>query len=186
MKRILVWALAAVALGVVDADAQLSMGSFQGYLTGHVGAISGPDLSGEKFAGGAAISVQEANGWGAEFDFGRTSDVTAGRQVLDVNSYMLNGSWIRPSGLARPFAIAGAGVLQVNGCDAPCSRPARTNDFGLSAGGGVYIAAHEMFGVRADARYFYSSADHPELRRPDNFSFWRISVGATLMWSIAP
>jgi hypothetical protein len=175
-----------VALSAGDARAQLSMGSFQGYLTGHVGTIGGPDLSERKVAGGGAVSVQESNGWGAEFDFGIASDVAAGRQVLDVSTYMFNGSWIKPGGLVRPFAVAGGGVMQVNGCDAPCTRPARTYDFGLSAGGGAYLALHDIFGIRADARYFYSSADHPDLRRPENMSFWRVSIGATFLWSIAP
>lgn len=180
------WALAAVAFSAVDARAQMSMGSFQGYLTGHVGAITGPDLSERKLAGGGSVAVQEANGWGAEFDFGHTVNAVSGRQVLDVTTYLVNGSWIKPTGILRPFAVAGAGVVQVNGCDAPCTRAAQTYDFGLSAGGGAYVAIHDMFGVRADARYFYTSADHSDLRRPDNFSFWRISIGATFMWAIAP
>jgi hypothetical protein len=40
--------------------------------------------------------------------------------------------------------------------------------------------------VRADARYIFTTADHPELNRPDNFSYWRFTVGATFMWSILP
>lgn len=186
MRRILVWALAAVALSAVDARAQMSMGSFQGYLTGHVGPIGGPDLSDRKITGGASVSVQEDNGWGAEFDFGHTSDVVSGRQILDVSSYMFNGAWIRPRGIIRPFAVAGGGVVEVNGCDAPCTRAAHTYDFGLSAGGGAYVAVTEMFGLRADARYFYTSADHADLARPEKFSFWRVSIGATFMWAIAP
>jgi hypothetical protein len=186
MTRTAVWVLAALALSVSDARAQMAMGSFQGYLTGHAGSIGGPDLSQRKTAAGASVSVQEGNGWGAELDFGHTSDIVSGRQILDVTSYLVNGSWIKPRGLVRPFAIAGAGVVQVNGCDAPCDRGARTYDFGLSAGGGAYVAIHDMFGVRADARYFFTSADHSDLRRPDNFSFWRVSIGATFMWAIAP
>lgn len=186
MRRIVLCAVAALAVSAVDASAQMSMGSFQGYLTGHVGSIDGPDLSARKIAGGVSVSVQEGNGWGAEFDLGHTTDAVSGRQVLDVTSYLFNGAWIRPTGVLRPFAVAGGGVLQVNGCDAPCNRSARTYDFALSAGGGAYLAVHDMFGLRADARYFYSSADHPDLRRPSNFSYWRASIGATFMWAIAP
>ncbi|HWI17469.1 MAG TPA: outer membrane beta-barrel protein [Vicinamibacterales bacterium] len=186
MTRILVWALALVALSAVDARAQLPLGSFKGYLTGHVGAINGSDLSDPKLAVGGSISMQEETGWGAEFDFGHTSDAVAGRQVLDVTSYLLNAKWVKPTGIIRPFAIAGGGVLQVNGCDAPCNRAARTYDFGLSAGGGAYVAVNDMIGFRADARYFFSSADHPDLGRPDNFQFWRVSFGATFMWTAGP
>jgi hypothetical protein len=186
MRRIAIWALAAVAISAVDARAQMSMGSFQGYLTGHVGAITGPDLSEPRLAGGASVAVQEGNGWGAELDFGHTTGAVSGRQILDVSSYLVNGSWVRPTGVFRPFAVAGAGVLRVNGCDAPCTRTALTYDFALSAGGGAYLAVTDMFGFRADARYFFTSADHSDLRRPENFSFWRVSIGATFMWAMAP
>jgi hypothetical protein len=185
MTRILVWALAAVVLSASEARAQLPLGSFKGYLTGHVGAINGPDLSDRRLAGGLSVAMQEESGWGAEFDFGLATDAVAGRQVLDVASYMFNAKWVQPGGLIRPFATVGAGVLQVDGCDL-CNRSARTFDFGLSAGAGVYVAPHDLFGLRADARYFFSSADHPDLRRPDNFQFWRLSIGATFMWTSGP
>ena len=184
--RICVWTLAVLALSAVDARAQMSMGTFRGLLTAHVGAIDGTELTNEKLAVGASVAVHEADGWGAELDFGHTTDAVAGRQVLDVTTYTVNGSRMRTSGLVRPFGVVGAGVLQVNGCDAPCLVPARTYDFGLSAGGGVFIIPHDAFAVRADARYFFTSADHPELRRPDNFSVWRISIGATVMWAVTP
>lgn len=181
-----VLAVALVALGASDARAQMSMGSFKGYFTGHVGTNAGEHLSNENLVAGASVAVQEQSGWGAELDVGHSADATAGRQVLDITTYSVNASWVRPRGIIRPFGIAGGGVMHVNGCDAPCSRAARTYDFGLSAGAGAYAALHEMFGLRADVRYFYSTADHRDLRRPDNFSFWRISFGATVMWAIVP
>jgi hypothetical protein len=186
MTRILVWALAIVALSAVDARAQLPLGSFQGYLTGHAGAINGFELSEPRLVIGGSISMQEETGWGAEFDLGHTTDAVAGRQVLDITSYLLNAKWVKPTGRVRPFATAGGGVLQVNGCDAPCNRPARTYDFGVSAGGGAYVVLNDLIGLRADARYFFSSADHVDLGRPDNLQFWRISFGATFMWTAGP
>lgn len=180
------WALAFVVVGAVDARAQMSMGSFKGYLTGHIGTISGGDLTNERLTAGASVSVQELGGWGAELDFGHTSDATVGRQILDINTYLVNAAWVRPHGLVRPFGIIGAGVLQINGCDAPCTVAARTYDFGVSAGGGAYLALHDMAGLRADVRYFFTSADHPDLRRPDNVGFWRVTFGATFMWDVVP
>jgi len=173
-----------LTLGAIDARAQ-SLGSFKGYLTAHVGAIEGQDLTSARINGGASVSVQEASGWGAEFDFGRALDASAGRQLLDINTYLVNASWIRPIGLVRPFGIVGAGIVQIDGCDG-CNRPARTYDLGMSAGGGAYLALHDMAAVRADVRYFFTSADHPDLRRPDNFGFFRISVGVTFMWDASP
>lgn len=189
MTAMLRWTLAVAALvcaSPLDARAQMSMGSFSGYFTGHIGAITGGEIAEPRVAAGASVAVHESNGWGAELDFGHSSDATSGRQFVDVTSYMVNGIWTRPIGVIRPFALGGAGVLQVNGCDFPCNRAARTYDFGLTAGGGVFVMAHDSFGVRADARYIFASADHRDLNRPDNFNFWRVSIGATFSWAIAP
>jgi hypothetical protein len=178
---------AAVAMSARDARAQgMSMGPFKGYLTAHVGAVTGGDVDGERLAGGASVSVQETTGWGAELDFAHADDATAGRQVLDLTTYLVNATFVRPKGTVRPFAALGAGVLQVNGCDSPCGGPARTYDFAMNAGGGAFVAIDDMFGFRADLRYIFSTADHPELNRPNNLAFWRASFGITYIWSIAP
>jgi len=180
-------ALALVALTASDGFAQSrAMGSFRGLFTAHIGAATGDDVSEPRLTAGASVSVQEQTGWGAELDFGRTSDASSGAQVLDLTTYMANAAWVRPAGSIRPFGIAGAGIMQINGCDTPCTRAATTYDFGLTVGGGVLALLNDAVGVRGDARYFFASADHPDLRRPDNFGFWRISIGATLMWAIIP
>ena len=83
------------------------------------------------------VSVQEQNGWGAEFDFGYSADAEAGPQLLDVATYMVNGNWVQPRGRVRPFASLGAGLMQVDGCNAPCTRPAMTYDLGVNFGGVV-------------------------------------------------
>ena len=189
MKSMWKWPMVVAALvcgSAIDARAQMSMGSFSGYLTGHLGAIAGGEVDEERLALGVSVAVHEGNGWGAELDLGHTSDATSGRQYLDVTSYTVNGAWTRPAGLVRPFGLAGVGIVQVNGCDFPCNRPARTYDFGLTTGGGVFIMPHDAFGLRADVRYFFTSADHFDLNRPDNFNFWRVSFGATFSWAIAP
>ncbi len=186
MKRIVVCALALVVIGAVDARAQIGAGSFTGFLTGHAGAVTGGDLSDPRATLGLSMAVHEETGWGAEIDFGHTADVLSGRQILDVTSYMVNAIWAKPTGLIRPFGSAGAGILQVNGCDSPCNIAARTYDLGISAGGGTYVALNDVAALRADLRYFWASANHPELNRPDNFNYWRISFGATFMWALAP
>jgi hypothetical protein len=180
--------LTAMLLGAsaIDARAQIGAGTYTGFLTGHAGAVTGGDLSDPRATFGLSIAVHEATGWGAEIDFGHTADVLAGQQILDVTSYMVNAVWVRPAGVIRPFGSAGAGILQVNGCDAPCNIAARTFDFGISAGGGTYVALNDVAALRADLRYFWASANHPDLRRPDNFNYWRLSIGATFMWALAP
>jgi hypothetical protein len=187
MKRMWITAIAVafVAAGAIDARAQ-ALGTFKGFVTGHVGAISGGDISSARATVGASVAVHEESGWGAEIDFGHTADVLAGRQILDVTSYMVNAIWMRPDGLVRPFGVGGAGILQINGCDSPCTGPARTHDFGLNAGAGAFVMLSDFAGLRADARYVFTSADHVDLRRPDNFNYWRVSFGATFSWVMAP
>jgi hypothetical protein len=177
--------LAVLALTAIDARAQRS-GSYTGFVTGHAGVISGGDLSDPRGALGLSVAVHEDTGWGAEIDFGHTSDALAGRQILDVTSWMVNAVWVKPEGLIRPFGSGGIGLLQVNGCDAPCNIPARTFDLGLSVGGGTYVALSDVAAIRGDVRYFWASADHPDLSRPDNFNYWRASFGITFMWALAP
>ena len=189
MKRMLVVAMCVggvIAVGATRAEAQMTMRSFRGYFTGQAGVGVGGDASNPVLTPGASISVQEANGWGAELDFGYSTDLEAGRQVLDVGTYMFNGNWVLPRGRLRPYAAAGLGLMQVDGCDSPCTRPAKTYDLGLSVGGGALFLANDLLGVRGDVRYFRTLAEHPDLNRPDAFGFWRLSLGVTLSWAILP
>jgi len=189
MKRSVVLVLSVcgvIAASAGEARAQMTMGTFKGYLTGHVGAVTAGDVDNERIVAGASVAVHEITGWGAEVDFGRSTDVDAGRQSLDLTSYFVNAALVKPTGILRPFALAGAGIMQIDGCLSACGPNSRTHDLGVSVGGGTFITAGDFAAVRADVRYFYSSAEHPELGRPDNFKFWRVSVGATFMWAIVP
>jgi hypothetical protein len=189
MKRMFIVAAAVVlsiAAGTSEARAQQAAGYFTGFLTAHGGAVTGGDLSAARGSLGLSVAVQEDSGWGAEIDFGHASDATAGPQIVDVTSYVVNAIWQRPTGFIRPFGLAGAGILQVNGCDASCTRTARTYDFGLNAGAGAFAMLNDVAALRADVRYFFTSADHPDLARPANFNYWRVTVGATFVWALAP
>jgi hypothetical protein len=180
-------AIAMLCVSASSAPAQSrAMGSFAGFFTPFLGVTTGGEVTQANVALGASVSVQEQDGWGAELDFAHAGDSEAGGQVLDLTTYMVNASWIRPGGAIRPFGVAGGGVMQIEGCDAPCTRAATTYDFGITAGGGVMALLNDSIGVRGDVRYFFSGADHVDLRRPDNFSFWRASIGVTLMWAILP
>ena len=163
-----------------------AMGSFGGFFTPFFGATTGGEVTQANMTLGASVSVQELDGWGAELDFGHAGNTEVGRQVLDLTTYMVSASWVRPVGFIRPFGIAGGGVIQIDGCDAPCTRAAKTYDFGVTAGGGVLAVLNDAVGVRGDLRYFFSAADHVDLARPDNVGFWRVSLGVTLMWAILP
>lgn len=187
MIRWVRWAvLAAVLLAVTagEAQAQMSFGSFHGFLTGHIGGTLGGATSDPRVTGGGSVSVQEATGWGAEFDFGRATKVDVDAARLSITTYMMNVNYVAPYRRIRPFALAGGGVYQVGGC--ACASPKTTYDFGITGGGGVIFLANEVIGMRADARYFWSGADHPEIGRPDNMTHWRLSVGVTYHWTILP
>ena len=137
MKSVMLAVLAVLTFGVAEARAQWSFGSFHGYLTGHIGTAVGGDTSGSATTGGISVSMQEATGWGAEFDFGRSVNVAADAMELDVNTYVINMNFIAPDRRIRPFATAGGGVMQVNGC-AACGHDAKTHDLALTAGAGVF------------------------------------------------
>ena len=157
-----------------------AMGSFGGFFTPFLGVAAGGEVTEPRMTFGASMSVQEQDGWGAELDFGHAGDAESGAQVVDVSTYMVNASWIKPAGRMRPFGVAGVGVMQISG------RTATTHDFGWTAGGGVTALLNDAIGMRGDVRYFFSSGDHVGLNRSDNFSFWRVSLGVTLMWTILP
>jgi len=177
-------ALVGVTAG--EASAQMTMSSFKGYLTGHVGGVTSGDVTDGTTAFGLSVSVQEGSGWGAELDVAHAGDLeVAGTQVLDVNTYMVNAAWVRPVGRFRPFGVGGIGVMHVDGC-AFCNHEANTYDFGFTAGGGVHFVLTDWAAVRGDARYLWTSADHPDLGRPDGLKFWRVSGGFTFMWAVLP
>ena len=188
MRRIFVWVMAVgvlIAAGASDAQAQMSMGSFHGYLTGHFDGVLGGDVSDMKAGGGLSVAMHETTGWGAELDFGRATNVDVGSLELAVTTYMANMSFVTPYKKVRPFAIAGGGLSQVSGCLA-CGADSTTYDLGLNGGVGVFMLANDIVGIRADARYFWSAGDHRDLGRPEHLTHWRISIGLTYMWTDAP
>jgi hypothetical protein len=179
-------AIAMLIAGGAPAYAQNpAMGSFTGLFTPFVAVTTGGEVNDPRFTLGASLAVQDQTGWGAELDLGHSSNVRAGGLVLDATTYMVNASWVSPKGRLRPFGTAGAGIVQLEGCGS-CNRPSRTHDLGWTAGAGLLAVVNDVVGVRGDARYFFASADHFDLQRPDNVRFWRVSVGVTLMWVIMP
>lgn len=188
MRRIVlsVAVVAAVLAGASRAHAQSSMDAFHGYFTAQAGWASGGDVTSPVFMPGMAVSVQEYNGWGAEFDFSYAADADSGLQELDLATYMFNGSYIQPRGRWRPFVSAGVGIMQIDGCNTPCNRAAQTYDLGINGGGGLLYTVNDVVAARGDLRYFKSFAEHPDLQRPDGFGFFRLSIGVTFMWTILP
>jgi opacity protein-like surface antigen len=167
------------------AAAQLSLGAFSGQATAHIGAALGNDEAGNALALGGSLAVLEQSGWGAEFDFGYANSGDDPDDGLTAQSYMVNliGAW--PTGSLRPFGVAGAGAIRARTCVAGCASSETWTDWGLSGGGGVQYLINDTAAVRADVRYVRAIGDHPDPTR-SGLSFWRIGVGATLLWAIAP
>jgi opacity protein-like surface antigen len=186
-RRVGVCVLAAVAvlLAATPAWAQLTMGAFRGLATGHIGSSLGTDDAGNALSVGASVAVIEESGWGAEIDFGHADSGDAPREGLAAQSYMLNVIGVRPTGRLRPFGVAGVGAIHAQTCVAGCSETATWTDFGFTGGGGLHYIFSDAFGLRADARYFTALGDHPDPVR-QNLSYWRIAVGATFLWAVAP
>jgi hypothetical protein len=184
MKSIVVMmALIVLSLTAREADAQsMSMGSFHGYLTGFIGSTLGGSVDDGRMTAGASVSMQETTGWGAEFDFGRTTDTVVNGRELDLTTYMFNMTYVRPFKQIRPFAAVGGGIHQVD----DGHLLAKTYDLGLGAGGGVFLLANDVIGLRADARYLFNLGEHPELARPERFGYWRATIGFTYLWQMAP
>ena len=184
MKRtVVLMALAFVALTARQGSAQtMSMGSFHGYLTGFVGQTVGGDVDAGRMTAGGSVSVQETTGWGAEFDFGRTTDAFVNGRELDLTTYMFNMTYVKPLKHIRPFAAVGGGLHQVD----DGQLLAKTYDLGLSAGGGAFVVANDAIGIRADARYFFTLGEHPEFARPEKFGHWRLSIGVSYLWQMTP
>ncbi len=103
MKRSVVLVLGVcmlIAASASDARAQMTMGTFKGYFTGHIGAMTGGEVTSARTAAGASVAVHEANGWGAEIDFGRSTGVSTRPPVLDLTTYLVNAAWVKPAGTA--------------------------------------------------------------------------------------
>lgn len=157
---------------------------YQGMLTAHIGTVSGGDVHDSTVSGGAALSVLDLKGLGAELDiahFGDFDDETFSDS--SVTNLMLNFVAVYPHPRFRPFVNVGAGAVRLRatppGLDSRSSTEAAWN-----AGGGLHFMANDIFGIRADVRYFrlFTTVEDFALRDAGFFDFWRTSVGVTLAW----
>ena len=175
-------ALLAVAAGRADAQA----GTYSGFFTGQVGLTSGGDMPDSVFTPGLSVAVQDISGWGAELDFGFANGSQSANRELDLGTYMVNAIWQARSGIVRPYGVGGAGLIQVHGCFSFCTQIATVYDLGVNVGGGLFYPLNDIVGFRGDVRYFWAPGDKTGTTRPNNYAFWRASVGVTFMWSITP
>jgi opacity protein-like surface antigen len=134
---------------------------------------------------GGAVSVIESSGWGADMDIS-FSDDHSGATSLDVAVFMVNANWTKPAGVWRPYVSGGAGAMRLHGCFSGCPQVISTTDFGLNVGGGTYVRINDVVFARGEVKYLWAPGEHPDLSRPDNYGFVRVTVGVSLMWTLVP
>ena len=185
MRRI-AWLFGGVCtLVAMSANAAVAQNTpIEGYATAHLGGTRGGDVPDTWRTVGGSVAVVEDSGWGAEMDLGYASHKTTTRDN-SLGTFMVNLNWVSPKGLVRPFGVVGAGVVRLGGCLSSCVSTTTVTDFGLNAGAGVYVPLNDMVAVRGDGRYFWAPGEHPDSFRPDNYGFWRFSVGVTLQWVVS-
>ena len=167
--------------------------------TPNVGGGFGGDASGrEHLTWGASIGWMGAGVFGWEADFAYTPEFFESEDTdLDVfdssnvTSFMANVLFGIPiggqtGGGFRPYASAGAGVLQQNISSSDALFEVDNSEFGFNLGAGAMGFATDHIGFRGDLRYYRSLADPDEDNEFDiavgNFDFWRGTVGVTFRW----
>lgn len=179
MTRIRVWGIVLGSLLALDAGiASAQTSYYRGYATLFIGGAAGSDLPNGSFVFGGAVAVVEDSGWGADMDLSFSADEPA-----DLMALMINLDWTKPRGFFRPYASGGVGLLRMHGCISGCPEVITTTDFGLNVGGGAYFLINDTVSVRGEVKYLWAPGDHPDLSRPDNYGFFRATVGVTFAWT---
>lgn len=166
--------------------ARPALAQIDGLVTPFVGGVSGGDATATAPVFGVSVAALEIDHYGAEIDLSHSGAFLAGDDESDLTTAMANLLIGRPTGLVRPYGVAGVGLIRTRGCSADCLRESGRTDFGWNAGGGAYIRLATAWLLRGDLRYFRYAATHDDLPATDAgpFDFWRTSVGVTFSWSI--
>jgi len=160
----------------------------QAFLTPFAGVTFGGNSANNEFSTGLGLTFMGAVA-GVELELGYTPDFFGEQQgtalVADSNVTSLMGSILLGlgAGPVRPYVAGGVGLLRSRLDVDDLFDDVNTNDWGLSAGGGLIAMMSPRVGIRADARYFRRLSDPSPDNDIDvtigNFSFWRASAGLT-------
>ena len=146
---------------------------------------------------------QSRQGWGVTFgatgafvgfelDWTRTDDFFASEDQVEpvtaeenrVQTLMFNLLITMPTGRAKPYVAAGAGVIQSRLASDLALLGFDDNGLGFNVGGGIMGYFTDHVGVRADLRYFRTVADLFQDNSLDvdfgALDFWRGSLGVAL------
>jgi hypothetical protein len=179
-KRISLPLMLLIALGlVVPASAET-------YLTPFAGLAFGGNTDDSKLTFGGDLAFVGGGPFGFSVDFGYTKDFFGNAPPIgdnNVTTLMGNLMLVSP-GHPRIYASGGVGLLKTRVKDATGFFDVDSSDFGLNAGGGIYIVGDGPLGFRGDIRYFRALKDP----QPDgefdvdlgNLDYWRATAGVTL------
>ena len=156
------------------------------YLTPFAGGAFAGNTDDAKLTYGGNLAFAGSGPLGLSVDFGYTKDFFGGTpSFVDNNVTTLMGNLILISpGRLRLYVSGGLGLLKTRVKDATGFFEVDSTDFGVNAGGGIYVVGGGALGIRVDVRYFRALSD-PE---PDgefdldlgDLDFWRATAGITI------
>jgi len=170
----------------------------QGFLSGSVGVNFGGDTLEDTLLpfGGKPLTWNVAlgslSGVGFELEYGHTADFFKSESLINskVGITTLMGSVLIAPGARRaairPYAAGGIGLIRAN-VSVPFDLfdSLSRNDFGVNAGGGLFVFLTDGIGMRGDVRYFRtlgSGNDSALGLVLGDFDFWRGTVGVSFRW----
>jgi opacity protein-like surface antigen len=180
-------ALAVVALLVPTLAHAQMLASRQeiSMFSAYVGTTTGGDTTTNGATYGFTLAYIPESYWGVDFDLSHSTKFNDAYEssalttaMVDVVASPYITRWV------RPYGLFGVGAIRARGCVTNCIRELSRTDFGLDAGGGVFIPVNSSVGARAEVRYFRYAAIHNDLPRLDNgpFDFWRVTFGGFVAW----
>jgi len=122
--------------------------------------------------------------WSRTDEFFETAVQPTSSQDNRVQTLMFNLLITAPTGRAKPYVAAGAGVIQSRITGELGLLGFDDNGIGFNFGGGILGYFSDHVGVRADLRYFRTVTDlfkdNPLDINFGGLNFWRTSVGVAL------
>jgi hypothetical protein len=182
MRRHLAGLAVLVLLSVTSARAETLLTGFAGV------AFSGSTDESRGTYGGSLGFLGDGIA-GFEIDFATTpdffgesrEDVFTDNNVLTVMGNLLLAA---PAGPVRIYGAVGGGLLKTRLSDRDGLFDVDSNDFGISAGGGLLLSLGDHFALRGDIRYFRDlQDDDPDGDFDVDFgsvSYWRGVGGITI------
>ena len=158
------------------------------------GSFGGRTVDAPRVTFGGALGFMGAGAFGFELDFGYSPEFfpedhgDVQNVVGNLTTVMANVIVGAPIGGQsgpglRPYLTGGVGVLRVRVEDPDDLFELRSNELGVSFGGGLLGFVSDNLGIRGDIRYFrnindYEFDDEFDIDLQD-FDFWRATVGVT-------